>query len=487
MVGRQAFIPLEGLGIMLRLCIITRDRPDRLQRLLKSSRDFISLYAQDQLMVCVYDDSRSLRMTQQTHTIVQGFSAGLSIAFRFSDHATRLNACRQISRSKREIALLAWALSGDDDLLASDGAIRNAALLDAGGSPLLFIDDDVEFAGCKTATCERIFWSNTARPHDWIFFESEQVLGRSVPVFPLDLVAAHLETAETIRSSLSQQEDSGNKHQSLIGQTLLTTQMGILGDSGDAVRTWPLYVPGQFANERHYQLAKLSRNVLLSVSSPAVTRQPYCQALSLAVYDPASVPPFFPRGRNSDGLFAHMLHRMRPEGLFAHVPFTVRHHSDGRPSYTASEIFSAVTKMRNSDLLLAIMNASQMPQSYDHPTTLGLRFSALGSMNIRDFNDFMHDVIVNLFNQRISRLECLLANRFHYLSCWETDALKCIRLLRRPVSPNALPITFDSRHTNPDNAFLLRLYLVRYGWLLTEWGNLLHPTKTLANALSLNV
>lgn len=473
---------------MLRLCIITRDRPDQFQRLLKSSRDFISLYSQDQIMVCVYDDSRSPKKTRQIHTIVQGFSAGLSIEFRFSDHTTRLNACRRIFRSNLDIALLGWAMSGDGGLLASDGAIRNAAILEAAGTPLLFIDDDVEFAGCPSATHERILWSDAARPHDWIFFENEQVLRRSIPVYPLDLVSAHLETAEIIRSYLSQEGDSDGKQHSPVGQTLLTTQMGILGDAGDAVRTWPLYVPGKFEDERRYRLAKLSRHVLLSVPSPTLTREPYCQTLSLALYDPSSAPPFFPRGRNSDGLFAHMLHRMRPEGLFAHVPFTVRHHSDGRPSYTASEIFSAVTMMRISDLLLAIMNASQMPQPSDHPKTIGLRLSAIGSMNIRDFKDFMHDVIVDLLNQRISRLECLLANRFHYLSCWETDALKCLRLLRRPVSPNALPITFDSRHTDPGNAFLLRLYLARYGWLLIEWGSLLHPTKTtLANALSLNV
>jgi len=85
-------------------------------------------------------------------------------------------------------------------------------------------------------------------------------------------------------------------------------------------------------------MALSSREVLRVAKLPTVSHDPICMTFCGAVTNDPWTPPFMPRYRNEDGLFARMLMFMRPDTDVGHIPYGVFHDSDRASAYDPTTI-----------------------------------------------------------------------------------------------------------------------------------------------------
>jgi hypothetical protein len=315
--------------------IITRNRPQLLERGLRSAMAQAARWGEQPAFVVVDDSDLSDRSTEAA-----------------TRRAARRGDFDVVYYGRDEVAALRGRLAADgldSDLLtlafrsASIGGNRNLALLLSAGQHVVMIDDDIL---CQTWEWDEhepgVIVGGHGDAAEWRFFASRARALEAVTRTDRDLFGMHgrvlgrdlqdLIRTSGVRPVVSQA--CGHMVAALVtGQgRVRLTMTGLAGDSARYCHSRLLFNPriaGTLvdADENVVATALSSREVHNIVRGLTVTHDSACMSYCLGVQNTDLLPPFVPLGRGEDSVFGAMLALADPAALSAYLPLGVIHDS----------------------------------------------------------------------------------------------------------------------------------------------------------------
>lgn len=276
--------------------------------------------------------------------------------------AERVDYSSQIAAHGVPRVICDWSLLERNQTF-SVGTARNTALMATVDESFLMFDDDVRlkaYVSAGTSTTLDLCGHDRRRILEFCTTR-EEALARVE-------VCAQASMVESINKMLGRglhdivgtwigdvQMEQACPHQiSSLMQTngcVPIVQLGIIGDSAMHTGDW-IGMMGETArrqitaSDRVHNNALLSREVVNISSSFAITHEPSCMALAVALDNAYPMPPFMPHYRNEDGIFACLVAACCPDSNFGHIPVGVLHDAE-RPRR-----YSDGTVLRISDFVI---------------------------------------------------------------------------------------------------------------------------------------
>jgi hypothetical protein len=126
---------------------------------------------------------------------------------------------------------------------------------------------------------------------------------------------------------------------------------------------------------------------------------------SLAMANRDTLPPFFPIGRNEDGVFGVLLKSVSRTPFVGHIPVAIAHDPTETRHYQPFPMF------RISDLIICLIHST--PTNPRHGLRealryLGNEFLKLSRLHDRDFGEFVSGAVSSGRAKRLRRLETAL-------------------------------------------------------------------------------
>ncbi len=397
------------------VAIITADRPRFLARCLESLVSNCEL-GHSQPGIIIVDGSR-----QDRHRVVNRRTVGesaartqLEVDYVGPEQARGLRA-RLAARGIPRKTLRFGLTPGDT------GANRNIAVLMAGGSNLLMIDDDVICAPWSLAARESgVAIAGTADLRDIRFFSTRRAALRMGRPAPISLIDAHGQLlGATSRDFVSgalgdivtaSPDGLWSTIEKGAEYCVRASFAGLAGDSGTSCPYHLLFATGALketltTDPVAFATALRSREVIRIARRNVVTRVPNCMAACMALATDAPLPPFLPFGRNEDGLFGAMLQFIDRTTLFGHLSYGIVHDSSRASTYGSATIASA-TQTLFANLLLSFARRAQF-RSDSASTNLGGLADSLHGVSRLPIREFITQAMQVTLEDRCGRLAVL--------------------------------------------------------------------------------
>ena len=319
----------------------TCNRIESLSRSVTSFLDSASQYGWN-LRVAVIDNSLDFRKCSESCSILKGIAAasGRDIHYAGTEEKESFIDSMEESLRSEDIPpeVLRFALQGDSAIAERYGANRNATLLAFPDELLLCIDDDTL---CRffepPQPAEGLEICDGVDPTEVTFFrDRDELRGRLIP---RDVVSAHEALlGKAVQSCVARAgtlrlDRMGPRMVHLLEQgrgRVFATVTGIAGDAAVEKSTYVLALEGVsrerlLGDPRGYVQAALSRDILKIAGHPTIARAEFIVSLCLGLDNTQLLPPYFPVGRNEDGLFARTLIACHPDAFLGHVPLGIQH------------------------------------------------------------------------------------------------------------------------------------------------------------------
>jgi hypothetical protein len=499
------------------IIIPTRDRVPQLQRCLESWIESNRRHDRQPDYI-VLDDSRHKNTTllDALKPLAAGgariFSGGMKEKSIFAD---------EIVRTARGDGLpadvVSFALFGDEAYTRTLGANRNALLLASPGELVVMSDDDTV---CQSALLGELdatlALSSSKDPTVSRFYADRSQLTESVRTAQVDILACHEKLlGRTIAACLAVfgapvpgRTGGGPVQHSAVDlgginpesahffgnaqKVVRATASGYWGDSGMEAPHQVLELMGEsrdllMQSSEQYAMAKLSREVFRSVSRYTISDGAVFVPMNAGVDNRSLLPPFFPVGRNSDGIFAMTLRVCAHDALIGHVPIAVLHSPQESRRYAQDSIQAAVAP-RLSEIVQTITNTfGPVPgrtSVSERLSDLGRLFVDVGSQKIADFKAYVETIWVGAASRYIVFLEHLLDQYHGEPDYWTDDVLSFVDKLADFTihGSAAVPRELLETYTTDEAVEICRRVVRKYGELLQWWPAIYEAASDLRGA-----
>lgn len=339
--------------------ITTCDRPEALERLL----DSVVLDCTEQAEkweVTIIDDSRSEASMVANQQIINRFHSSQSqISLRYHNSESNRALLRVSEASNPDTHKAATFLTtGIPKLqLPTYGAARNRALLLAGASKLIMIDDDVVVEMCHHPDEDSSvkLGSNRRYTH---FFDPKQshtnFCETSSSGSVLTALSQHL--GLTLSDSLQHSGTSQLSEDSIHNESMLSLHAlspnsevilgtcGVIGDPGTASNRWILdlsrdELQNLIHSEQTYRQGVTQRHLISSQLKNTYHTDFALISTVTGIDGRKLLPPYFPVLRNEDFLFGRMVKFLHPNSVIFDQPWFVPHLPVDNRSWSPDDIF----------------------------------------------------------------------------------------------------------------------------------------------------
>jgi hypothetical protein len=482
------------------LSICTADQPVALGRSLPKFLSNLQTYGRLNCKVVVVDDSKireNQRLNESLVLLLQKKHAWSTISYVGSTQ--RYLLVENLAKTTGiNLDLLAFALSQKSSLRTLGSARNISHLLSTGGLGI-FTDDDTlplwlkDMSSSNTelliSSSKPVFnsrfsanikseWkkiTDAAGPIDFCALH-ETALGRSIP----DLIANHSGArmgycdANAVRSLRSGLASVG------------LTATGVAGDSGKwssagfFVSDDLLTLVNMWCTTADYRAAGHSRLIRRVPPCTQLSRSPTIQAMSYGADLRVVSPPFFPVGRNTDGIFALLFTLVMRDAFIAHLPSAIVHMPRLRQKYEMVYL-NAIACLRISDWmgLLLCKSASTVPLAPEEAMLqIGGELQSVGRLRDQEFVRHLRSLVFEHRSNQAAGITAIL-DTYHGSPQWRSDlALMRQNLLTASLSPSSL-----IPHELKDLEWLVALKLMkkaisRYGELLCVWPEIVRTCKS---------
>lgn len=485
----------------------TRDRNKDLKRGLQSYIENNRRHSRE-VRYIVLDDSRfedtSIALQQILSSLaapdISILYAGLREKVTFIEELLRAGNSAGLSKEVVDFALFG-PNSGDND--HTFGANLNALLLSTSEQLVLTTDDDIV---CRVVASEgqddEIALSSLPDPTDLRFYKNRGELLSSVDFEDIDIVQQHEKLlGQTISQTLFQQ---GNPHR-INAETaspelvhllmtrqarICATMSGICGASGMGSQQMILGLKGAARDrlthsESNYNMAKTSREVLRHTSRETISDSTLLMSGNMGLDNRGLLPPFFPVGRNSDGLFATILRTCCSDQLIGHLPLSALHDPSATRTISPEAFFDV--RLRITDILSLIVRTHTIPE----PTidrnralrSLGEYLTDIGNLPLHHFEERLQVLWLEDSSQKMTYLDFLLDYFQGQPDFWARDVDRLKKTLRissmqqKAYIPSDLPASCPEE--NRTNYF--RDLVSDFGKLLIWWPTIVDLTMALSS------
>ena len=486
-----------------RVAVITSDRPASLATCLRSYRERYG----DEIELSVFDDSTKAETRAENQRVAAQAAAGGRILYVGEEEKRRL-ITELAAKSGVEAEVVRAAMSDFDGCTYHCGANRNAMLLDAAGAAVLLVDDDTTARAAYPAeAAEGLRLSSRHDPWSMTFFARveealeaagwrdadlltwhRRFLGRSPATCAFGQAAGGepLPLSANGRALDLNQADAGLITAFSRGRgRVVATSAGIAGDSGMGLPLSFLWLQG-VARERlleDYESYRVTRAVHRAAEMATISNTRLFMGAHVAFDVRATIPPFPPVLRNSDGVFGDLLRTCAPEFYIAFLPWLIEHKpADGRRADFDQALYS-ITHVRANDIICDLARAYDPAPAVTDPaarlSAFGRYVAALGSMPPADFDALVRYQIIAAVGRRIEGLTRAVAQNGGQPERWAEDCATVMAEGLRVLTEDALVVTDIPGATPDERHRRFQRLLSRYGRVLDAWPALLDAAKHL--------
>jgi hypothetical protein len=191
------------------------------------------------------------------------------------------------------------------------------------------------------------------------------------------------------------------------------------------------------------------------------------------------LPPFFPVGRNEDGIFGRMMERCIPGACTAHLPWSIAHLPPGKRAYQTD----AARRNRVSDLVMACI--SNWPGSPAARTaegalpSLGRHFLELAGLGAVALCEELRHELRKAASLRIQRCEALLKKHQDSPEFWANGVRRQIHLVRDGMMDPAFLVPCDLPCAEEDAPSRVCELILSFGRLLSSWPAMIQAAAQL--------
>jgi hypothetical protein len=481
--------------------VVTCDRPELLGRNVASYME--NARAHDRVTRFVVVDDSPGRPTREevrerlraaaTRYDVRAFYAGAEEKRRFAAALSR--------EAGAPADVVEFALFDPERCGFSVGANLNALLFQTIGELFFLTSDDTE---CRVAPAPQsrreVTCTSRPDPTEFRFFEDRDASLRSLTFVDADLLGLHEQLLGRDLPSCIAASD-GEPRLDRIGARfvrrlsagrgrVVATMNGLVGDSGMGSTAAYLLLRGAshrrlIASEAAYRSACASRAVVRAVSRPTISDGSFCMSGFLGLDQRATLPPFFPVRRNSDGILGVTLRRSVEDGLFGLLPWVLVHNPPEPRRAAADDIWHARSRPLLYDIVIASLLSCRFgageTSTESRLRALGRHLTALGSLAAADYEE-----VLRLYRSRqLSALMTSLEERLRVygeaFAPWVKDVTKSLETLQATLSDAEAIVPVDligDRGAARALALSQRL-IYRYGRLLDAWPELISAARRL--------
>jgi hypothetical protein len=394
-----------------------------------------------------------------------------------------------------------FALFGAEGLTHVIGANRNASLLHTVGEAFLSTDDDTRARlALPPDEEEGLALASTGDPTDFWFFRDrdaafgaarfddqdpwarhERLLGREL----VSCVADHADSVDLDGAS-------GALLTTLVsgGGRVRVTASGIVGDCGMGAPTYYLTLRGAsherlVSSEAGYDVLRTTRDVLRVAPRWTITDGSFLMATSVGLDNSALLPPFFPVQFNEDGIFGVTLRSCFERGFIGYPPCAIQHDPPERRAHTAQDLYRRQSLVCTPDVVLHCLASHAQGPATREPAqrlrALGRHLKDCGTLNPRDFAEFVRIQRWRQLSASVSQLEDSLAVYPGAPASWTDDVQRCIdesnECLRR--QDDVAPADLVAGRSADEARALMQRLLVGFGELLEYWPDIHEAARTL--------
>lgn len=488
------------------LAIPTSNRPKQLQRAVSSYAKHFSRTGRF-LRCLVADDAPALQACRLSREAVEAEakSWGAAVVYSGPEEKRRLiDLLAHNGSLPRDV--LEFGLLGPSGYTPTIGANRNVILLQTAGDVVLSVDDDTLCRPCSPPECDADtlrLGSETDPTEFWFFPDRESSLAFVWPS-DVDILAAHEKLlGRQARTLVEPPLANGKVHLDTAcahliqdiwtgtGRVLITLN-GSVGDSGMysgrnlLIHKEPRTRQRLVGSEDHYQLALRSREVVRQARSATVCHGGPIMTMFVGIDNRVLLPPFFPVGRNEDGVFGYMIGRLLEGCYFGYLPWSLVHDPPQGRRYSGG----VAATVRISDLVIACVStwvrANRGTDTEHRLRSLGRHLIEVASMPPNDFEESIRMLLWRQASQRIAYEEALLHQYGEQPAFWAAD-------LRREIEANQLavvkpdyvvPVDLSERRTAEKPLREAQDLIRRYGELVRWWPSIVERATELALAPS---
>ncbi len=399
-----------------------------------------------------------------------------------------------------------FALADPESCGTAIGANRNALLLHHCGQLAFHADDDTV---CRTAApadkVDGLAFSPAGNPHQLWFFPDRNSAQDAATFAEADLLAEHekllgASVPEAIASAggIVPGEGTEMSHEMFrLAQEgsgaglshVAITMSGLAGDSGFGSCSGLLSLDGRnrdrlLRTEHSYRMGTSSRQVIQMVNAPTLSDGSFCMSYAMGLDLRGMFPPFFPVGRNSDGILASVMRRCFTSNVFGHVPLAIVHDPPESRRYAPESVWRDASLFPLSSLVLHIIGSCEFGPVSDgmqRMRMLGRYLVEVSSASLAEFEEFVSFQVWKATDQRIRSLHGLLRMYGREPAYWAADCDRYMQTLLDSVTERGYVIPRDLQAGRSlDEARRLSQSLIRrYGELLLLWPDILETARLL--------
>ena len=301
--------------------IVTRDRLPELDRCLTGLITQLRDHSREPA-IRVFDDASAEEGSERCRSLVGAIASRTGTPIGYVGPEEKQQLADDLVEHGVPDQVVEFALFGSRVSPRRLGANRNAALLMTTGDLTLQVDDDQEWCVAAAPHARAgVRYSTAYDPSEYRFFPDRLSTLASLDFADADILGLH--------ERMLGRPVRVNERVNECGGHVLATLMGIAGDCGMDTPRW-IWLTGPsrdrlIATEAAYRSAFRSREVLKVADCETVSAGRFCMAPCIGLDNRNLLPPFFPCGRNSDGIFGTTLRSCAPDGYFGHLPWAMLH------------------------------------------------------------------------------------------------------------------------------------------------------------------
>jgi len=424
------------------LAVPTCDRPQLLRRALASYAAHFSRTSRFPKLL-VADDSRTPEAVIASREAVQEQAKSWQAQVVYTGPEEKRRLIDKLAKdgvAPREV--LEFGIFGPASETPTMGANRNVILLQTAGEMVLNVDDDTLCQPCAAPETDLagVRLGSDGDPTEFWFFPNRESASDFVRPADVDVLAAHerflgrevwslVKPGAGVVSQADLRLACGHLLESVwIGNgSVPITLNGSVGDSGMySGRNIPIHRNLEtrrrlLRSEADYRSALESREILRQARSATVCHGSPFMGMFFGSDNRRLLPPFFPLGRNEDGIFGYGIARCLENSFFAYLPWSLIHDPPSGRVYFAD----AAATVRISDIVIACISSRTHADRGAGPATrlpsLGTHLVDLASMTQADFGDYIRTLLWQQAGQRVAQREATIRQYDGRPDYWAQD------------------------------------------------------------------
>jgi hypothetical protein len=475
-----------------RVCITTLRQPRVLADCIATSGENARLHGR-RLEYVVLDDLRSNEHECDSAAWLSKQCAPSTLSYVRSGHLR--DYCHALSiEADVDPHVVVSGLMPAESLRRTDGACKNALMLDAASERYLQVDDDIQWrVGASSASSRYLRVYDGVEPMETTYYRSRAAALDAANWQEIDFVGAHDavlgKSLPAVAAGATESREMAFVGRvapvlsSLMASDCSSVRATFAGLAGDPATEFPSYRTlleesrhGLVASRSEYAALRLTREVIRVAPTLTVAKPGWAMAFAMGCDATTLLPPFFPLGRSYEKVFSVLLSRCWPSAWVGFLPVFVLHSPLARRQFDADAFVQGVVSVRLPDLVAVLLSSAKLEpwgQPAERMRRLGQQLVEMGEAETFDFDELLFAAMFLHRSRQLNLYSKALTMHPEGPAWWADDVRTQIAALEVALERRPMGQLHDYPALGHDGDYAgLQRVLRDFGELLRAWPRL---------------